>query len=180
MQFTWLLLITSSCIQHFAIYKAHLHSYSNLIKQVWSLFKWFVGSGLEKLSNLPKGRELFLKVKLKIISVWPEIQYSSCYTQLGVLNTRARVMTWKHEVNHVSPFETHQCIPTSLRIKVRVSPLIFHPLRDLPLWWNPSSPLPPQGLCTCWFLFLQCSSPKYLPGFFYHLHCSPQYLIFSS
>ena len=82
---------------------------------------------------------------------------------------------WKHEVNHVSPLETHQCIPTSLRIKVTVSPLTFHPLRNLPLWWNPSSPLPPQGLCTCWFLFLECSSPKYLPGFFNHLHCSPQH-----
>ena len=84
-------------------------------------------------------------------------------------------MIWKHEVNHVSPLETHQCIPTSLRIKVTVSPLTFHPLRNLPLWWNPSSPLPPQGLCTCWFLFLECSSPKYLPGFFNHLHCSPQH-----
>lgn len=66
-------------------------------------------------------------------------------------------------------------LPTSLIIKARVFTTIIHFLYDLPPWCSsyPLGPLPPQGLCTCCFLFLECSSPKYLQGLFFDFHFAP-------
>lgn len=87
--------------------------------------------------------------------------------------TQEQAMLLGHKVNHSSPMSSH--------FSQNKSQSLYNDL-PFPTWSvpplgssNPWGTFPPQGFCTCCFLFLERSSPKYLQGLFLGPQFPPEY-----